>query len=311
MPSSWRLMSTKNVIRDGNMSYKLKLDIFEGPLDLLLYLNKKNDIDICATPIAKITDQYLEYIDMMKLMDLEVIGDFLVMAATLMQIKSKMLLPPDPIQQLEEELDPRDELVKRLQEYKIFKEIAEKLKEKESFRQDFFGRNIDEELTKEIKEDAKEVYFEANLFDLINAFTKALRKFKEETVYQVNKEEFTVDQKIHEVLHLLLEKESIMLTELFAKAKSKIEVIVTFMSILELIRLREILVRQKRLFDDIEILRNRNNFIPDISAGKKESEPAEVTESLEAAESSEFIESVEPEGNTDDGREKATDSQQS
>jgi len=146
---------------------------------------------------------------------------------------------------------------------------------------------------------------------LINAFTKALRKFKEETVYQVNKEEFTVDQKIHEVLHLLLEKESIMLTELFAKAKSKIEVIVTFMSILELIRLREILVRQKRLFDDIEILRNRNNFIPDISAGKKESEPAEVTESLEAAESSEFIESVEPEGNTDDGREKATDSQQS
>ena len=293
------------------MSYKLKLDIFEGPLDLLLYLIKKNDIDICDIPIAKITDQYLEYIDMMKLMDLEVIGDFLVMAATLMQIKSKMLLPPDPIQQLEEELDPRDELVKRLQEYKIFKEIAEKLKEKESFRQDFFGRNIDEELTKEIKEDAKEVYFEANLFDLINAFTKALRKFKEETVYQVNKEEFTVDQKIHEVLHLLLEKESIMLTELFAKAKSKIEVIVTFMSILELIRLREILVRQKRLFDDIEILRNRNNFIPDISAGKKESEPAEVTESLEAAESSEFIESVEPEGNTDDGREKATDSQQS
>ena len=268
------------------MSYKLKLDIFEGPLDLLLYLIKKNDIDICDIPIAQITDQYLEYIDLMKLMDLEVIGDFLVMAATLMQIKSKMLLPPDPSQQEEEEIDPRDELVKRLQEYKMFKEIAEKLKEKELFRQNFFGRNMDEELSKEIKEDAKEVYFEANLFDLINAFTKALRKFKEETVYQVNKEEYTVEQKIHEILHLLLEKESIMLTELFDKAKSKIEVIVTFMSILELIRLREILVMQKRLFDDIQILRNRNNVIP-TNADKE----AEAPQS--------------------DGREEAADSQQS
>src|SRR3989338_4090160 len=212
MPSSWRLMSTKNVIRDGNMSYKLKLDIFEGPLDLLLYLIKKNDIDICDIPIAEITDQYLEYIDLMKMMDLEVIGDFLVMAATLMQIKSKMLLPPDPTQQEEEEVDPRDELVKRLQEYKVFKEIAERLKEKELFRQNFFGRNMDEELTSEMRDDAKEVYFEANLFDLINAFTKALRKFKEETIYQVNREEYTVEQKIHEILHLLLEKENIMLT---------------------------------------------------------------------------------------------------
>ena len=244
------------------MSYKLRLDIFEGPLDLLLYLIKKNDIDVCDIPIAKITDQYLEYIDMMKMMDLDVIGDFLVMAATLMQIKSKMLLPLDPSAP-EEEVDPRDELVKRLEEYKMFKEIAEKLKEKESFRQDFFGRNMDEELAKEIKDDAKEVYFEASLFDLINAFTKALRKFKEESVYQVNKDEYTIEQKIHEVLHLLLEKERIMLAELFTKARSKMEVIVTFMSILELIRLREILVMQKRVFGDIEVVRNRSNVIPD------------------------------------------------
>ena len=262
------------------MSYKLKLDIFEGPLDLLLYLIKKNDIDVKDIPIAKVTEQYMQYIEMMKMMNLEVIGDFLVMAATLMQIKSRMLLPPDPGQQEEEELDPRDELVKRLQEYKIFKEIAEKLKEKESFRQDFFGRNIDEELSKEIKDDAKEVYFEANLFDLINAFTKALRKFKEETVYQVNKEEYTVEQKIHEILHLLLEKESIMLTDLFVKAKSKIEVIVTFMSILELIRLREIIVRQKRLFDDIEVLRNRNNLVPEA----KSAEPAQPEGSVDGGE---------------------------
>jgi segregation and condensation protein A len=286
------------------MSYKLRLDVFEGPLDLLLYLIKKNDIDICDIPISAITDQYLEYIDLMKMMDLDVIGDFLVMAATLMQIKSKMLLPPDPGQAEEEEMDPRDELVKRLQEYKVFKEIAEKLKEKESFRQDLFGRSMDEVLAKEIKDDAKEVYFEASLFDLINAFTKAIRKFKEETVYQVNREEFTVEQKIHEILHLLLEKENILLTELFAKARSKIEVIVTFMSILELIRLREIVVLQKRVFGDIEVMRNRNNVIPPgRSEESKESESNETPDSSPAS-----TDEAAPEENQENGREKAADS---
>ena len=284
------------------MSYKLRLDIFEGPLDLLLYLIKKDDIDICDIPIASITDQYLEYIGMMKMMDLDVIGDFLVMAATLMQIKSRMLLPPDPSQVEEEEVDPRDELVKRLQEYKVFKEIAEKLKEKESFRQDLFGRNVDEALTKEMKEDAKEVYFEASLFDLINAFTKALRKFKEETVYQVNKEEFTVEQKIHEILHLLLEKENILLTDLFIKAKSKMEIIVTFMSILELIRLREIIVMQKRVFGDIEVIRNRNNVIPDTKESDNDN-------SSEETKSSASQESASPAQESADGREKTADSE--
>lgn len=284
------------------MNYKLKLDVFEGPLDLLLYLIKKNDIDICDIPITKITEQYLEYIDMMKMMDLDVIGDFLVMAATLMQIKSRMLLPPDPGQPEEEEFDPRDELVKRLQEYKMFKEIAEKLKEKESSRQDLFGRSMDEDLAREIKDDAKEVYFEASLFDLINAFTSAIRKFKEETVYQVNKEEFTVEQKIHEILHLLLEKENIMLTELFGKAGSKVEVIVTFMSILELIRLREILVMQKRVFGDIEVMRNRNNVIPAKDEDAKDQEPQEPQNAPESKDEEA------PEESPEDGREKAADS---
>jgi segregation and condensation protein A len=113
------------------MGYKLKLDIFEGPLDLLLYLIKRNDIDISDIPITEITAQYMEYIEVMKMLDLDIIGDFLVMAATLMQIKSRMLLPPDPNEEGEEmEEDPRDELVRRLQEYKRFKEIAEALKEK-------------------------------------------------------------------------------------------------------------------------------------------------------------------------------------
>ena len=177
------------------MSYKLKLDIFEGPLDLLLYLIKKDDIDIKDIPIAAITEQYMEYIEMMKLLDLDIVGDFLVMAATLMQIKSKMLLPPDPSEQQEEEFDPRDELVRRLQEYQQFKQIAEELKVRESARQDLFARQIDAATTKELIADAKEVYFESTLFDLISALTTALKKVPGDAVHKIVREEFTVDQK--------------------------------------------------------------------------------------------------------------------
>ncbi|MFH1359874.1 MAG: segregation/condensation protein A [Candidatus Omnitrophota bacterium] len=243
------------------MSYKLKLAVFEGPLDLLLYLIKKNEVNIYDIPITEVTEQYLEYLEMIKLMDLDIVGDFLVMAATLLQIKSRMLLPPDPTVQEDQEEDPRDELVRRLLEYKKFKEIAEDLREKELKRQDLFSRIGDEELTQEIKEDAKETYFEASLFDLITAFTKVLKNVPKETFYQVIKDEHTVEQKIHDILHLLLEKPKILLMDLFEQAQIKIEIVVIFMAILELIRLKEILVLQKRLFGEIEIVRNKDNMI--------------------------------------------------
>ena len=254
------------------MSYKIKLDIFEGPLDLLLFLIKKNDIDICNIPITKVTDQYLQYIEMMKMLDLEVVGEFLVMAATLLQIKSRMLLPPDPVGLEQEEVDPRDELVQRLQEYRVFKEIAERLKGKEGERQNFFVRQVDEDARQELENDAKEVFFEANLFDLINAFSAAISKIKEDQSYEVSREEFTVEQKIHDILHALLRNSRVLLTDIFAKAHSKVEMIVFFMAILELIRLKEILVVQKRLFSDIELVRNRENFIP---AQAQQNEPEE------------------------------------
>ena len=115
------------------MSYKVKLEVFEGPLDLLLYLIKKEELDIYDIPIAKITDQYLEYLELMKLLDLNIAGEFLVMAATLIHIKSKLLLPPDEVQAEDaEEADPRAELVKRLLEYKKFKEAASELSSMES-----------------------------------------------------------------------------------------------------------------------------------------------------------------------------------
>lgn len=257
------------------MSYKLKLDLFEGPLDLLLYLIKKNDINIYDIPITEITEQYMEYIEMMRILDLEIIGDFLVMAATLLQIKSRMLLPPDPSDIEQAEDDPREELVRRLQEYKVFKEIAEQLKEKEGTRQDFFTRKLDDELREQLKEESKEVYFEASLFDLINAFSKALQKFKESSTYELVEEEFTVEQKIHEVLHSLVKNPRLVLSELFSKAKSRIEVVVTFVSVLELIRLKEIKVVQRYMFGEVEVVRNRENVLPPVSQSPPEQDHAE------------------------------------
>ncbi len=243
------------------MNYKVKLEYFEGPLDLLLYLIKKNDIDIKDIPISTITEQYMEYIEMMKMLDLDIIGDFLVMAATLIQIKSRMLLPPDPVEN-QEVIDPRDELAQRLSEYQKFKEIAELLREKEGHRQDFFSRIVDMEKMKQIKEDSKEIALEANLFDLINALSDALKRLPEEVIHEIVREEYTVEQKIHDVLHLMLDRPSIILKDLFQKARTKIEVIVTFLAILELIRLKEIKAVQKRIFDDIEICRNKDNILP-------------------------------------------------
>lgn len=244
------------------MSYRLRLDLFEGPLDLLLYLIKKDDIDITNIPIAQVTDQYLQYIDMMKILDLDIVGDFLVMAATLMQIKSRMLLPPDPNAEEKEEEDPRDELVRRLMEYKKFKEIAELLHDKETRRKDLFSRHPDEAWEEQIREESKEVYFEASLFDLISALTEALKKTPEEVLHEIVREEYTVEQKIHDILHVLIERPSLSLHALFTRAKTKAEVIVTFLAVLELIRLKEIKAFQKEHFSDIEVHRNKENIMP-------------------------------------------------
>lgn len=244
------------------MGYKLKLDIFEGPLDLLLYLIKRNDIDISDIPITEITAQYMQYIEMMKMLDLDFVGDFLVMAATLMQIKARMLLPPDPDAEEEMEEDPRGELVRRLREYKQFKEIADALKERELRRKDFFARAADEEARKVLIDESKEVYFEASLFDLINALSQALNKVPGEVIHEIITEEYTVEQKIHDILHCLLDRSTVSLAGLFQAAKSKIEMVVIFLAVLELIRLKEIKAVQKRTFDDIEILRNTENMVP-------------------------------------------------
>ncbi len=241
--------------------YKIQLEKFEGPLDLLLYLIKKDDIDICDIPISNITEQYMQYISTMKLLNLEIVGDFLVMAATLMQIKSRMLLPPDPLAQGEVE-DPRSELVRRLQEYQQFKLVAENLKEKEAFRSSLFSRLVDEEAMNQIKEDAQEVFIEASLFDLINALNIAIAKVPEKIAYQINEDAFSIEGQIHDILHKLVDTPRLSLRDIFQKASCKMEIVCTFVAILELVRIKEVVAFQRRSFEDIEIVRNFSNEAP-------------------------------------------------
>lgn len=238
------------------MSYKIKLEIFEGPFDLLLYLIKKDEINVYDIPIAVILEQYLNYLELMRLLDLNIAGEFIVMAATLMQIKSKMLLPQEV--NLEEEIpdeekDPRVELVKRLLEYRQFKEAAEQLRFKERARQDLFKRPV---VSKD--EETGESFFEANLFDLISAFSKALKDVPKELIYEVIKDEFTVEGKVNDLKQLFKNCSHISLTNLFLKAKNKLEAIATFLAVLELIRLKEVIVAQKSLFGEIEVLKNES-----------------------------------------------------
>ena len=235
------------------MTYKVKLEVFEGPLDLLLYLIKKEELNITDIPIAKITDQYLEYLELMQLLDLDIAGEFLVMAATLMHIKSQMLLPPGQANQEETEEDPRAELVRRLLEYKKFKEAASQLAQMESQQKRLFSRVG--ALQPEGSAISKETLVEASLFDLITAFTKVLKDIPKNVFLEVVKDEFTVSQKMHDILHMMVEKQSIFFLDLFKAAKYKTEMITIFLALLELIRLKAVVIKQALLFGDIEVFR--------------------------------------------------------
>lgn len=256
------------------MNYKIKLEIFEGPLDLLLYLVKKDHLNIYDIPIAKVTEQYMRYIELMQSLDLNIAGEFLVMAATLMEIKSKMLLPAQEEAEVLPEEDPRQELVRQLLEYEKFKQIAEELREKEAEQRHIFKRPKSEEKEalekKDEKEEEKPVYFEASIFDLISAFSRALEEAPKELFYQVIKDEYTVEEKVHDILHLLLIKPSVKLSDLFKQARHKLEIIVTFLAVLELIKLKEIIAQQKEAFGDIEVVRNQAHIIPYDRRAKEE-----------------------------------------
>jgi len=231
-------------------SYKVQLPFFEGPMDLLLHLIKKNEINIYDIPIAFITEQYLGYIEMLKVLNLDSIGDFLLMAATLMYIKSKMLLPPTPDEE-GEEADPREELVKRLVEYKKFKEAAESLGKREQYYSELFDREAKVEgIEKE------EILLEVSIFDLISAFRDITSRIVEKGFHEVTARKMTITDKISHIMEKLNAQSSLTLQDLFLEMTSKLEMVVTFLAVLELIRLKLIKVVQRSPFATIEIYSN-------------------------------------------------------
>ncbi|NQU94967.1 MAG: segregation/condensation protein A [Candidatus Omnitrophica bacterium] len=236
------------------MTYKVQLPVFEGPLDLLLYLIKKDEVNIYDIPIAKITNEYLDYLEMLKLLDLDIAGEFVLVAATLMHIKSKMLLPPEENdEELVEEIDPREELVSKLLEYKKFKEAAGDLKELRLRHRDSFTRTPEKE---NIPVEEDEQGFEASLFDLITAFSKVLKEIPREMFHQVIRDEYTVSDKIHDVLHILVEKQVVYFKELFKGVKSRGEIVAIFLAILELTKIKEIAITQDVHCGEIKIMRH-------------------------------------------------------
>jgi len=229
-------------------SYCVKLESFEGPLDLLLHLIKKEEIDIYDIPIAHITLQYLSYIEMMQMLDLDVAGEFLVMAATLMRIKAKMLLPAGPEEEEEEE-DPREELVRRLLEYKRFKEAAQTLKEREDQMRRVFERGFSEIAF----ENGEAELEEANLFDLLDALRAALARTVEPPAHEVESDRLNVIRRIEEVWEVLRSRGKVRFSELLEACRTRMEMIGTFISVLELIKSGRAGAVQRSVFGEIWI----------------------------------------------------------
>ena len=233
---------------------RILLAMFEGPLDLLLYLIRRDQIDIHDIPIAPITRQYMEYLDVMRELNLDVAGDFMVMAATLIHIKSKLLVPVDPTeaQSGEEEEDPRDALVQRLLEFERYKEAAGLLHQKGQIRAATFTRS-DSVLPK--FDDGGAEMLEAGLFDLIAAFKELLERRKTLLAHEVGAEGKSIELRMDEILALVREGESVEFMALFESERTKTDMIVTFLAILELIRLRRVKVYQRGVFGPIRVFR--------------------------------------------------------
>jgi segregation and condensation protein A len=227
-------------------SYRVKLEIFEGPLDLLLYLIKKDEIDIYDIPISHITEQYLAYLELMQELDIAVAGDFLVMASTLIYIKSKVLLPPEPKVGGEDDLseDPRAELVERLLEYQKFKSASQMLYSRVEIESACYTRGP-------IETDSSNPEVSATVFDLLRVFRDILKRAEAKIEMEIARDEMTVAEKLSQIHALLDERERINVRELFEMSRSKRELIITFLALLELVKEWKIYLTQSELFGDI------------------------------------------------------------
>ena len=233
--------------------YKVKLEVFEGPLDLLLYLIKRDEVDIYDITLERITAQYLEYMDAFQVLDLEVAGEFVVMAANLIYLKSRALLPVavQPPEEETEEEDPRWELVRQLLEYKKFKEAAAHLHDRELKQEGLFPRVPEKPETT-----AERPLGDVSVFDLIGAFNSILKRINQkENVREIFEENYTVGDKIDLILKMIAHGVALKFTELFSDAASRAEIVVTFLALLELIRLKQLRVVQEEPFGEIEVRR--------------------------------------------------------
>jgi len=235
--------------------YKVQFEVFEGPLDLLLYLIKKEEVDIYEVNLTKLATQFIEYVDLMRQFDLEVAGEFLVMASTLMYIKSRELLPVDQqvvVEEEEEGADPRWELIRQLVEYKKFKDAAAQLQTLEERQENIFPR-VPGKI--EFHEEAAPAKPEVGIFDLLNAVNGILKRFadKEAATREIYEDKWTVSEKIEYVRNQIAERGSVKFSELFEKAANRAEVVCTFLALLELIRLKQLACVQPEPFAEIEI----------------------------------------------------------
>jgi segregation and condensation protein A len=235
--------------------YKVQFEVFEGPLDLLLYLIKKEEVDIYEVNLTRLATQFIEYIDTMRLLDLEIAGEFLVMASTLMFIKSRELLPVEQqvvVEGEDEGEDPRWELIRQLVEYKKFKDAAAQLQAMEARQEDVFPR-VPAKL--EFHTEAAPAKLEVSIFDLLNAVNSVLKRFqqKEAGTREIYEDKWTVSEKIEYVISVITERGSVKFSELFAGAANRAEVVCTFLALLELIRLKQLACTQPEPFSEIEI----------------------------------------------------------
>ena len=242
-------MTLHDTLQEEKDAYTVRLEMFEGPLDLLLHLIKKNKLKITEIPIALITEQYLDYLKLMKVLNLDVAGEYLLMAATLLHIKSRMLLPASSDGEgEEEEIDPRAELVRRLLEYQQYKEAAVELEKRPLLDRDVYARGVSQE------EEPEEEKVEVNLFELLEAFRRVLEKAKSEGTHEVILDPITLEQRIQEILSLLQqERRSMAFHTLFPEQAPRRMIVVTFLALLELVKAKAVRIFQASPFETIRI----------------------------------------------------------
>ena len=234
--------------------YRVKLEIFEGPLDLLLYLIKKEEVSIYDIPIARITEQYLEYLSVMKELDIGVAGEFLLMAATLIQIKSRMLLPRDPLAPKDEPDDPRNELVYQLLEHQKFKGAANVLHQRATIEGAAYHRGA-------IESDGNNPEIAATIFQLFEVFRQVLDRQRAITEIEIARDEMTMSEKIAEIKLLVARSGQVRAADLFSAARSRREIVLIFLGLLELVKALAVRLVQEQTFGDILIRSREENQI--------------------------------------------------